>query len=481
MKYDVIIIGAGVAGLYAAMHLPKDKKVLLINKRETFKCNTFYAQGGIALAVDEDDVPLHVEDTLEAGAGLCDEKAVESMSKNSRDAIDDLIRRGFVFDSDDEGNLLYTKEAAHSRERILHAGGDATGRYLHHFLLSQNPHPMLGNARVVDLLIKDGECYGVTVLDHRESRNIYANDVIIASGGIGSLFEFHTNAPCISADMQGLCIQKGIKLENMEMTQFHPTVFVNSEFAQKLLLTEALRGEGATIEDEDGKRFLFDYDKRGELASRDIVSKAIYDYTQKTNSKVYLNCSNFGYHYFTQRFPNIFKNLRDLGFDMPTQRVPISPAFHYAIGGIKSDLKGRVDGVKNLYAVGEAASTKVHGANRLASNSLLEGLVFAKEAALDIISNETKQKDIEFDVTDEIMSLKDDKAKKNLLRKIMWENVSIVRTKSGLNSALEQINALLNEKIGRLLKFRLLTAKEIVSSALNRGESVGVHTIYEEK
>jgi L-aspartate oxidase len=481
MKYDVIIIGAGVAGLYAAMHLPKDKKVLLINKRETFKCNTFYAQGGIALAVDEDDVPLHVEDTLEAGAGLCDEKAVESMSKNSRDAIDDLIRRGFVFDSDDEGNLLYTKEAAHSRERILHAGGDATGRYLHHFLLSQNPHPMLGNARVVDLLIKDGECYGVTVLDHRESRNIYANDVIIASGGIGSLFEFHTNAPCISADMQGLCIQKGIKLENMEMTQFHPTVFVNSEFAQKLLLTEALRGEGATIEDEDGRRFLFDYDKRGELASRDIVSKAIYDYTQKTNSKVYLNCSNFGYHYFTQRFPNIFKNLRDLGFDMPTQRVPISPAFHYAIGGIKSDLKGRVDGVKNLYAVGEAASTKVHGANRLASNSLLEGLVFAKEAALDIISNETKQKDIEFDVTDEIMSLKDDKAKKNLLRKIMWENVSIVRTKSGLNSALEQINALLNEKIGRLLKFRLLTAKEIVSSALNRGESVGVHTIYEEK
>jgi L-aspartate oxidase len=161
--------------------------------------------------------------------------------------------------------------------------------------------------------------------------------------------------------------------------------------------------------------------------------------------------------------------------------VPISPAFHYAIGGIKSDLKGRVEGVKNLYAVGEAASTKVHGANRLASNSLLEGLVFAKEAALDIISNETKQKDIEFDVTDEIMSLKDDKAKKNLLRKIMWENVSIVRTKSGLNSALEQINALLNEKIGRLLKFRLLTAKEIVSSALNRGESVGVHTIYEEK
>ena len=480
MKYDVVIIGAGVAGLYAAMHLPKSKKVLLINKRETFKCNTFYAQGGIALAVDDNDIPLHVEDTLEAGAGLCDEAAVKSMSESSRAAIDDLIERGFLFDSDENGNLLYTKEAAHSRERILHAGGDATGRYLHHFLLSQNIHPMLGDARVVDLLIKDNECYGVTVLDHRESRNIYAKDVIIASGGVGSLFEYHTNAPCISADMQGLCVEKGIELENMEMMQFHPTVFVNSEFAQKQLLTEALRGEGATIEDENGVRFLFDYDERGELASRDIVSKAIYNYTQKTGLKVYLNCSNFEYHYFTQRFPNIFKNLQDLGFDVPVQRVPISPAFHYAIGGIKSDLDGSVYGIKGLYAVGEAASTKVHGANRLASNSLLEALVFAKKAALKIIKNSREEKKIDFEVTKEIMSLKDDKTKKNLLRKIMWENVSIVRTKSGLNDALEQINALLNENIGRLLKFRLLTARQIVLSALSREESIGVHTILEE-
>ena len=480
MKYDVIIIGAGVAGLYAAMHLPISKKVLLINKRETFKCNTFYAQGGVALAVDDDDVALHVEDTLEAGAGLCDEDAVISMSENSREAIDDLISRGFLFDSDEDGNLLYTKEAAHSKERILHAGGDATGRYLHHFLLSQNPHPMLGNARVVDLLIKDGECYGVTVLDHRESRNIYAKDVIIASGGVGSLYEYHTNAPCISADMQGLCIEKGIELENMEMMQFHPTVFVNSEFAQKQLLTEALRGEGATIEDENAKRFLFDYDERGELAPRDIVSKSIYDYTKKTGLKVYLNCSNFEYHYFTQRFPNIFKNLQNLGFDVPNQRVPISPAFHYAIGGIKSTLDGKVEGVKGLYAVGEVASTKVHGANRLASNSLLEGLVFAKKAALKIIKNGREEKNLEFGIIKEIMSLKDDKTKKNLLRKIMWQNVSIVRTKRGLNDALEQINALLNENIGRLLKFRLLTARQIVLSALLREESVGVHTILEE-
>jgi L-aspartate oxidase len=481
MQYDVIIIGAGVAGLYAAMHLPKNKKVLIINKRETFKCNSFYAQGGIALARDEQDIPQHIKDTINAGAGLCDEEAVKELSYNSRDTIDDLIKRGFIFDSDEKGNLLYTKEAAHSTKRILHAGGDATGRYLHHFLLSQNPHPMLTNARVVDLLIKDGECYGVSVLDNRQSRNIYAKDVIIASGGVGSLYEFHTNAPCISADMQGLCIIKGIELSDMEMMQFHPTVFVNSNSAQKLLLTEALRGEGATIEDENGKRFLFDYDEHGELASRDIVSKSIYDYTKKTKLKVFLNMSNFEYHYFIQRFPNIYKNLKNLGFDVPNTRVPISPAFHYAIGGIKTDLDGKVPSVKNLYAVGEVASTKVHGANRLASNSLLEGLVFAKKASLSILNNKNEKIFKEFDVENEIMSYKEDKAKKNLLRQIMWENVSIVRTKSGLLDAKEKIALLLSQNIGKLLKFRLLTATEIVNMALSREKSMGVHTIIEEK
>ncbi|ADN09832.1 L-aspartate oxidase [Sulfurimonas autotrophica] len=481
IEYDVIIIGAGVGGLYASMNIPADKKVLIINKRETFKCNTFYAQGGVALARNKNDIPAHIKDTLAAGDGLCDEKAVDVLSKNSRKAIDDLIRHGFHFDTNEAGELLYTKEAAHSCERILHAGGDATGRYLHHFLLEQNSHAMLSDARVVDLLIEGGECFGVTVLDHRKRRNIYAKNVIIASGGVGSLYEYHTNAPCISADMQGLCVMKGIELDRMEMLQFHPTVFVNSNNAQKMLLTEALRGEGATIEDEAGRRFLFDYDERGELASRDIVSKAIYKYKKKTGMHVYLNCENFEEEYFKHRFPNIYKNLKELGFNVPTQRVPISPAFHYAIGGIRTDLNARVPNVKNLYAVGEVASTRVHGANRLASNSLLEGLVFAKRAADDILKNIDEIKCFkEFTLKDEVMSLKDDKVKKDQLRRIMWENVSIIRTKSGLNDALSTINALLNENIGKLLKFRLLTAKEIVISALNRSESIGVHTIQEE-
>lgn len=477
IKYDVIIVGAGIAGLYAAMNLPKEKKVLIINKRETFKCNSFYAQGGIALAVDKEDIPLHIEDTLNAGDGLCDKDAVDVLSQNSRLVIDNLIDMGFEFDKDSEGNLLYTKEAAHSRERILHSGGDATGRYVHLFLLEHNPHPMLCDSRVVDLLIKDAECYGVTVLDQRKLRNIYADKVIIASGGVGSLYEFHTNAPTISGDMQGLCVLKGLKLEMMEMMQFHPTVYVGNNGAQKLLLTEALRGEGASIEDKDGRRFLFDYDPRGELASRDIVSKAIYDYKQKTGSEVYLCMKNFSYEYFVKRFPNIYSRMKDFGYNLPQDRVPISPAFHYAIGGIKTDLHARVEGVHSLYAIGEVASTGVHGANRLASNSLLEGLVFAKRAVEDILTDYTKKEFVEFDVVDEVMSYKEDKEKKNLLRKIMWDKVSIVRTKAGLDEALGQINALLNEKIGKLLKFRLLTAREIVVAALGRGKSIGVHTI----
>ncbi len=481
MIYDVVIVGAGIAGLYAAAHIPKEKHVLIINKRETFKCNSFYAQGGIALAKDEADIPLHIKDTLAAGAGLCDEDAVKILSQNSRAVIDELISMGFEFDKDKEGNLLYTKEAAHSRERILHAGGDATGRYMHYFLLEQNPHPMLGNTRVVDLLIEDGKCYGVTVLEHRKLRNIYAKNVILASGGVGSLYEYHTNAPTISADMQGLCVEKGIALENMEMMQFHPTVFVNSDLAQKLLLTEALRGEGATIEDEEGRRFLFDYDDRGELASRDIVSKSIFDNVAKTGTKVYLNMNNFDEHYFMHRFPNIYKKFHAIGYDVPTQRVPISPAFHYAIGGIKTDIDGHIPGIEGLYAVGEIASTKVHGANRLASNSLLEGLVFSKRAVEKILSDELAYEPKEFETTGETMSYKEDKAKKNLLRRIMWEKVGVIRTKEGLNEAQRQINALLNEKIGKLLKFRLLTAREIVNAALKREESIGVHYIKKEE
>lgn len=475
VRYDAVIVGSGVAGLYAALSLPPSLKVLVVCKSHPWECNTYYAQGGVTTAYDEADIPLHVSDTLEAGAGMCNENAVRLMSEQSRSVIEDLIRKGFPFDRDDEGNLLYTKEAAHSRNRILHAGGDATGRHLHFFLLGLNPHPMLSNTTVVDLLISDGKCCGVEVITENVRRVIYADNVIIASGGIGSLYEYHTNASTVSGDLQGICIEKGIALESMEMTQFHPTVFVANSWARKQLLSEALRGEGAHVVDEKGYRFLFEYDPRGELAPRDIVSRAIFDYRQRTKKGVFLSCERFEPDYFRERFPNIYKSLKDIGFNLPKDRVPISPAFHYAVGGIKTDIDGAVDGVKGLYAVGEVASTGVHGANRLASNSLLEGLVFAQRAALSIVSKKTEHCSEDFEIGSEPLQLPGDKQKKDILRHIMWKYVSIVRTPEGLKEAAEKIETMLSEETGRLLRLRLLTAKAIVSAAASRKDSIGVH------
>ena len=477
MVYDVVIIGAGVAGLYAAMKLPTDQKILIINKNHPWECNTFYAQGGVVTAVDDADEVLHVKDTMEAGAGLCNEDAVRVLSEHSREVVGDLINRGFEFDTDSKGKLLYTKEAAHSASRILHAGGDATGRYLHKFLLEQNPHPMLEGAQVTDLLIDEGRCYGVCVNYENSLQHIFCKNLIIASGGLGSLFAYHTNAHTISGDLQGICLEKGIELERMEMLQFHPTVYVSSAFAQKQLLTEALRGEGAKLVDEDGYAFMKEYDAREELAPRDIVSRAIFDRKQVTKGEVYLSFENFDVDYFQKRFPNIYSSLKDLGFNLPKQRVPISPAFHYAIGGIKTNLNGEIDSVKNLYAIGEVASTKVHGANRLASNSLLEGLVFADRAVKNILAQSVTYLPKEFVINTDSLRCANDKSYKDKLRSIMWNDVGIVRTKKGLEEALVFIQSSLEKEIGRLLKLRLLTAKEIVTSALQRKESVGVHYI----
>lgn len=480
LRYDVVIIGSGVAGLYAAIGLPKNLKVLIINKSNPWECNTYYAQGGVTTAYNDEDIASHVQDTLDAGAGMCNIAAVQMMSESSQGVIRDLIARGFQFDTDEEGHLLYTKEAAHSRSRILHAGGDATGRHLHFFLLNQNPHPMLSDATVVDLLIENNHCCGVEVFSEGRRRTIRADNVIIASGGVGSLYEYHTNASTISGDIHGICIEKGIELESMEMMQFHPTVFVANNWARKQLLSEALRGEGAHVVDENGYRFLFEYDPRGELAPRDIVSRAIFDYKQRSGKQVYLSCEDFEGEYFKERFPNIYKSLNDLGFHLPKERVPISPAFHYAVGGIKTNLDGSVPGIYGLYAAGEAASTGVHGANRLASNSLLEGLVFAKKAAEAIVANLAYGCGEYFPVGNEPLELSGDKEKKDRLRRIMWENVSIKRTPQGLQTALNSITEMLSDEVGRLLRLRLLTAKSIVVSAQKRSESIGVHFIARE-
>lgn len=476
--YDVLIIGTGIAGLNCALSLPPHLDVLVISKDYAWECNTFYAQGGVAVAKDADDVALHVSDTLSAGAGHCNEEAVNVLCSQGPKAIQTLIQRGFEFDKDEKGALLYTKEAAHSTNRIVHAGGDATGRHIHLFMMQHLPFPILYNTQVSDLLIQDGTCYGVRVFHADEIFNIYAQKVVIASGGVGSLYEYHTNARTISSDMQGICLSHGIALRDMEMMQFHPTVFVLSSGVRKQLLSESLRGEGATIKDEEGRRFVFDYHSDGELAPRDVVSRAIFDYKEKTGKQVFLDVSNFEEAHFKKRFPSIYFNMNNIGYTLPRERIPISPAFHYAMGGIATNLEGAVVGVKNLYAIGEASHTGVHGANRLASNSLLEGLVFSQRAAEHLYSSlKTSYNIISFSAKEAILFCEKDKILKNELRHLMWRYAGILREEEMLQTALNRVQEMLTLPIGKLLRLRLLVSQEIIFSALKRKTSLGAHFI----
>ena len=480
--YDYVIIGTGVAGLNAARLIPKDKKVLILCKMSTWNCNTFWAQGGIASAVDENDIPIHINDTLTAGVNYNDKKTVELLSRKSISTIKNLIAAGMKFDVNEKGELAYTKEAAHSRNRILHADGDATGRMMHVFLLEHCEHVILTQSVVCDLLIKDDICYGVQYFtSETEQKVVYAHNTIIASGGVGSIYRYHTNSTANAGEVQGIISEKGLPLKDMEMMQFHPTVVRGTNFARKPLLSEALRGEGAYIVDENGYRFLFDYHKDGELAPRDVVSRSIFDYNKKTGLGVFLSFETFEKKAFKKRFPNIYSNLKELGYELPFERVPISPAFHYSMGGIETTLEAKVKGMKNLYAIGEVACTGVHGANRLASNSLLEGLVFSEIAVETSLKENFKINPENYDkpIITYVRNKEIDKDIKDNLREIMWTHAGIVREPKNLEKSLEIIEGYLKQNVGRLLFLRLLTAKSILKSALERKKSLGAHYIKE--
>ncbi len=482
MIYDYIIIGTGIAGLNAARLIPKNKRVLILCKMSTWNCNTFWAQGGIASAVDEADIPAHIQDTLTAGVNYNDKEAVELLSKKSISTIKNLIDAGMKFDLNEDGKLAYTKEAAHSRNRILHADGDATGRMMHIFLLEHCEHAIITQAVVCDLLIKDDICYGVQYFTDETTQKVaYAHNTIIASGGVGSIYRYHTNSTANAGEIQGIIAEKNLPLKDMEMMQFHPTVIRGTSFARKPLLSEALRGEGAYIVDDNGYRFLFDYHKDGELAPRDVVSRSIFDYNKKTGLGVFLSFETFEKKAFKKRFPNIYANLKDLGYDLPFERVPISPAFHYSMGGIETSLDAKIKGMKNLYAIGEAACTGVHGANRLASNSLLEGLVFSQIAVEETLKNDFKiiKENYDKPIINFVRNQEIDKDIKDNLREMMWTHASIVRDPKTLQTTLDMIEDYLKLNVGRLLFLRLLTAKSILESALKRKKSLGAHFIKE--
>lgn len=475
VQYDVIIIGAGVAGLYCAKALPKHLKVLILCKSQPWECNTFYAQGGISIARDRQDIESHIKDTIQAGANANNKACVKLLVEQSISVLEHLLDSGFRVDRDKKGNLLYAKEGGHSKARIIHAGGDATGRNLHTHLINTLQATLWKNAEVVDLLIEEDKCYGVCVNTKSGLENLYAHHIVIASGGVGGLFKYHTNAYTISSDLHGIILEHNLALQDMEMLQFHPTAYVANPQARKYLISEAVRGEGGVIVDNDNRRFLFDYDKRGELAPRDIVARGIMDYCAKFKKQAFLDLSAFSLKGFKSRFPNIYRDLSTCKLDIPKAKIPISPAFHYSMGGIKVNNNGLVSGMQNLYALGECACNGVHGANRLASNSLLEGLVFGNIIAKHIAKHPTHTHARHFPLCDEILEKEGDVKLKNVLRDIMWDRVGILREKSGLDSALGGIEVMLESNIGRMLRLRLLVAKKIVESALAQTKSKGAH------
>ena len=471
MYFDTIIVGSGIAGVWSGYWLAKrGQRVIILTKGEVFDANSFYAQGGVTFALNEKDIPLHISDTLKAGWYHNRPEMVELLSRNSLKIREELEELGFQFDPG------VTREGAHSVKRVFHKGGDATGRELHRFLLQRLEAFLLDRAVVYDLLWDGERVYGVAVYREGERFNLYGGRVILASGGIGALYRYDTNARTISGELQGLAAEKGLPLKDMEMTQFHPTVFIEVNSAQKLLISEAVRGEGAHVVDETGRRFLFDYDPRGELASRDIVSRAIYHH-QRKGHKVYLDVSMFSEQFFKNRFPTIYRKLRNFGIAVPTQPIPISPAFHYHMGGIEVDSLGKVVGTANLFAVGEVAYTGVHGANRLASNSLLECFVFG-ERVVEGVEGVSPSPYRPFPIPTRQLVKGGDKSLKNRLRQIMWEKVGIVRTQRGLKEALQFVEEFEGEG-GWLTQLRFKTARAIIEAGLARRDSLGAHYLEE--
>jgi L-aspartate oxidase len=472
LKNDVLIVGSGLAALSVANSLPSKMRVAVLSPDRGESCNSVLAQGGVACAVDEADIEAHIEDTVKAGAGQCDCAAVEKLIRNGFLLIGEMIKNGVPFDKDENGRMLYTKEAAHGKARILHIQGDQTGLKLHQFMQNRASCDFV-KATVIDLLIGEGKAYGVRALTENGIENIFADHIVIASGGIGALYQITTSRPNILGHLQGIAARRDCRLADMHFTQFHPTVLTASKGAQKPLLTEALRGEGALIKDETGRRFLADFGI-DELCPRDRVSRAVFRHQQQGH-KVYLDLGAFDRGYFIRRFPTIEKQLAGFGLKAPYSAVPISPAFHYTMGGIAVDTNTKVPNVIGLYAIGEAARTGVHGANRLASNSLLEALVFGRIAA-ETISNSVLRKGTgHFNVFKAKIFDKDDKRVYGVIAKTLWRYTGITRTENGLKVAKTVLEELKTKRLGVLAEASLITALAVVDQAIAMPYSAGAH------
>ena len=388
-NYDVIIIGTGVAGLFAALNLSKVKKVLVLTKTMADESDSFLAQGGICVLRDDDDYDSFIEDTLKAGHYENDRNSVAIMVKQSREIINDLLNIGVEFDRDNSG-FSYTKEGAHSKPRILHHK-DKTGKEISSKLLEKvrqlNNVEILENTLLLDILADSNHCYGVVVRDKDNNlRNLYAHFTIFATGGIGGLYEKSTNYPHLTGDAIAIALRHNIRLKNINYIQIHPTALYTELPGRAFLISESVRGEGAVLLDKEGNRFT------DELRARDIVAKKIHEQMDKDNTKhVWLYLDGHVKGDIAKRFPSIYERCLQEGYDITKERIPVVPAQHYFMGGIEVDTQSKTS-MDNLYAVGETSCNGVHGKNRLASNSLLESLVFSKRAAHDINNSWREEK-----------------------------------------------------------------------------------------
>lgn len=382
---DVLIVGTGVAGLYTAINLRKDLNVLMLCKKEPTESNTTLAQGGISVLRGKEDTELYIEDTMKAGRYKNDRTAVEVLVNESQENIAILDKIGVVFDRDEKGGYQYTREGAHSVNRIVHCK-DRTGKEVEEALLKEvktrKNIKIIEEAYLVDILKEGNSCFGGIIIKDGKQYNIYSKATILATGGIGGIFRNSTNKRIMAGDGFAIALKNNIKLKNMNYIQFHPTAFYEDKPDEnRFLISESVRGEGGKLINIHGERFV------DELLPRDVVTKAINEEEKKTGSKfVYLDVSFMDSEFLKKRFPTIYERCLKSGVDITKQPIPVSPAQHYLMGGIEVNLNSKTS-MNNLYACGEASCTGIHGANRLASNSLLEGLVFSRRAAKEINEN----------------------------------------------------------------------------------------------
>jgi L-aspartate oxidase len=500
--YDYIIVGSGIAGLYIALLAIKRGSVLILTKGSIDDCNTKYAQGGIAVAMGKDDSPeLHFRDTMAAGDGLCDAEAVRILTEEAADCMADLIKLGVPFDTLN-GEITLTREAAHSVPRIMHAGGDATGEHIEVTLSRQvrsTPTKVLENCLASEILVENGKASpsraqarrvtGVRALDcHTGSVEEYGCQfLILATGGAGRLFKYTTNSDVVTGDGIALAFKAGAKISDMEFFQFHPTVLRLPGVAP-FLISEAVRGEGGILRNVEGHRFMPAYAAEAELATRDIVARSIVYEMKKTHSdRVFLDVTHLPSRLITTRFPHIYRFCREHGLDITKGLIPVAPAAHYLMGGVKVNGWGETN-ILGLFAAGETACTGVHGANRLASNSLLESVVFSKRVVqrTEMITpachgEERSDEAISYCLPDREVLPNAPPLNLPNLQSLMWDKVGIIRSGKSLKEAasiLASWEGLLPQPTDRPsyeLNNLVLCARLMTEAALLRKESRGAH------